>query len=69
MFSSPCDTTEDYPLGEGVYKLMDKIKAKLFSMDFDVQFEAAKDYMGIRLSYHLQIKILIRLKSVKTIKL
>jgi len=36
-----------------VYKLMDKIKAKLFSMDFDVQFWGCKRLYGnqIKLSF------------------
>ena len=43
------DTAEDYPMGEDVYKLIDKIQAKPFSTDFDVQVEAAIHLYGDQL--------------------
>lgn len=43
------DTTEDYPMGEDVYQLIDKIQAKPFSTDFDTQLEAAIHLYGDRL--------------------
>ena len=43
------DTTEDYPMGEDVYQLIDKIQAKPFSTDFDTQLEAAMHLYGDKL--------------------
>ncbi|MFR5875521.1 MAG: hypothetical protein ACLUFN_03425 [Eubacterium sp.] len=43
------DTTEDYPLGEDVYYLMNKIKSKPFSTDFDEQLETAQKLYGDQL--------------------
>ena len=40
------DTTEDYPLSENTYDLIDKVKAKPFDTDFDVQLEAAEKLYG-----------------------
>ena len=40
------DTTEDYPLTENTYDLIDKVKAKPFDADFDVQLEAAEQLYG-----------------------
>ena len=43
------DTTEDCPMGEDIYQLIDKIQAKPFSTDFDTQLEAAIHLYGDRL--------------------
>lgn len=43
------DTTEDYPMGEDIYGLIDKIEAKPFSTDFDTQLEAAQQLYGDQL--------------------
>ena len=40
------DTTEDYPLTENTYDLIDKVKAKPFDADFDIQLEAAEQLYG-----------------------
>jgi tRNA A-37 threonylcarbamoyl transferase component Bud32 len=43
------DTTEDYPIGIDIYKGIDKIQAKPFSSDFDMQLEAATKLYGDQL--------------------
>lgn len=43
------DTTTDYPMGEDIYQLIDKIQAKPFSTDFDTQLEAAIHLYGDQL--------------------
>lgn len=43
------DTTEDYPLDLDIYKGIEKIKAKPFSNNFDVQMEAATKLYGDQL--------------------
>ena len=43
------DTTEDYPLDLDIYKGIEKIKAKPFSYDFDIQLEAATKLYGDQL--------------------
>lgn len=40
------DTTEDYPMGEDIYQLINKIHAKPFDRDFDVQLDAAQELYG-----------------------
>ncbi len=43
------DTTEDYPLGSDIYQNIEKIEAKPFNNDFDVQVEAATKLYGDQL--------------------
>ena len=43
------DTTEDYPIGLDIYKGIEKIKAKPFNDDFDIQLEAATKLFGDQL--------------------
>ena len=47
------DTTEDYPMGEDVYRLIGKIHAKPFDRDFDTQLNAAEELFGtqVKLSF------------------
>ena len=45
------DTTEDYPLNENIYDLIDKVKAKPFDTDFDAQLEAAEDIYGSQVHF------------------
>ena len=40
------DTIEDYPIGEDIYQLINKIHAKPFDRDFDVQLDAAQELYG-----------------------
>ncbi len=40
------DTVEDYPIGEDIYQLINKIHAKPFDRDFDVQLDAAQELYG-----------------------
>ena len=46
------DTTEDYPMGEDIYQLINKIHAKPFDRDFDVQLDAAQELYGNHLELH-----------------
>ncbi|MDO4883257.1 MAG: hypothetical protein Q3975_07885, partial [Oscillospiraceae bacterium] len=34
---------EDYPIGEDIYQLINKIHAKPFDRDFDIQLDAAQE--------------------------
>jgi hypothetical protein len=43
------DTAEDYPLGNDVYNMINKIKAKPFNNDFDEQVEVAQKLYGDQL--------------------
>ena len=45
------DTTEDYPLTENTYDLIDKVKAKPFDTNFDIQLEAAEDIYGSQVKF------------------
>ena len=45
------DTTEDYPLNENTYDLIDKVKAKPFDADFDTQVEAAENLYGSQVHF------------------
>lgn len=45
------DTTEDYPLGEDIYKLIGKVHAKPFSGNFDEQLDAAQELYGNYLKF------------------
>ena len=47
------DTTMDYPLGDDVYKLIDKVKPKTFCQDFSEQLDIAEKLYGehIRFSF------------------
>ena len=45
------DTTEDYPLTVNTYDLIDKVKAKPFDTDFDVQLEAAEQLYGSQVKF------------------
>ena len=40
------DTTVDFPIGEDIYQLIDKIHAKPFDRDFDIQLDAAQELYG-----------------------
>ncbi len=45
------DTTEDYPLNENIYDLIDNVKAKPFDTDFDIQLEAAEQLYGSQVHF------------------
>lgn len=45
------DTSMDYPLGENVYDLIDSVKAKTFSDDFDVQLDISEKLYGHNLKF------------------
>ena len=45
------DTAEDYPMGEDIYQLIDKIQAKPFSTDFDTQLDEAVNLYGDQLKF------------------
>ena len=45
------DTTEDYPLTENTYDLIDKVKAKPFDINFDIQLEAVEELYGSQVKF------------------
>lgn len=45
------DTTEDYPIGEDIYGLIEKIQAKPFDRDFDIQLDAAQELYGEQVKF------------------
>lgn len=56
------DTTMDYPLKENVYDLMNEVKSKTFSTDFDEQLDIAEKLYGQHLHFnfnHKKIKQLL----------
>ena len=46
------DTSIDFPLGGDIYEMINKIHAKPFDRDFDVQLDAAQDLYGNHLKLH-----------------
>ena len=46
------DTSIDFPLGGDIYEMINKIHAKPFDRDFDVQLDAAQDLYGDHLVLH-----------------
>lgn len=46
------DTTLDYPMGEDIYELIDSVKAKPISDDFDEQVDIAEKLYGRQISFH-----------------
>ena len=60
------DTTMDYPIGQDVYTLIDKVQAKTVCSDFTEQLEAAEDLFGQRLHFgygHREIDALLEADS------
>ncbi|MBQ9464854.1 MAG: hypothetical protein IJU67_06200, partial [Lachnospiraceae bacterium] len=47
------DTTIDYPLEKDVFSLMDHVKAKTVSEDFDEQLDLAEELYGEHLKFHI----------------
>ncbi|MBR1731820.1 MAG: hypothetical protein IJ725_05255 [Ruminococcus sp.] len=45
------DTKIDFPLGEDIYTLINRIHSKPFSRDFDEQLDAAQELYGYHLSF------------------
>lgn len=50
------DTTVDYPLGTDVYKLMDEVKAKTVSQNFDDALDAAEELFGQNIVFRFSKK-------------
>lgn len=46
------DTTMDYPLGIDIYKLIDDVKAKTISSDFDEALDVVEKQFGQNLHFH-----------------
>ena len=46
------DTSVDFPLGDDIYEMMDKINAKPFDCDFDTQLDAAQELYGQYLNFN-----------------
>ncbi len=51
------DTTMDYPLGEDVYKLIDSVKAKTISEDFEEQTNVSEILYKMNLKFHFNKQI------------
>ena len=45
------DTTMDYPLGEDIYKLIDGVKSKTISLNFEEQMEVSENLYGMNLKF------------------
>lgn len=45
------DTTMDYPLGEDIYKLIDSVKSKTISLNFEEQMEVSEKLYGMNLKF------------------
>ena len=45
------DTSVDFPLGGDIYEMINKIKAKPFDRDFDIQLDAAQELYGDHLRF------------------
>lgn len=45
------DTTMDYPLGEDIYKLIDSVKSKTISLNFEEQMEVSENLYGMNLKF------------------
>ena len=45
------DTTLDYPLGENVFELIEEVRAKTVSTDFDEQLDASEHLYGCNLKF------------------
>lgn len=50
------DTMIDYPIGEDIYELLDEVRAKTVSMDFDEQLDAAEELFGQQIKFHFTKK-------------
>ena len=46
------DTTVDFPIGEDIYRLINRIHAKPFYRDFDIQLDAAQELYGNHLELY-----------------
>ena len=45
------DTTMDYPIGEDIYKLIDSVKAKTFSLNLEEQMLISEELYGTNLTF------------------
>lgn len=50
------DTTMDYPMGTDEYRLIDSVKAKTFTDDFDVQLDISEQISGHKLHFKFDEK-------------
>lgn len=50
------NTTLDYPLGANIYDLMDEVRSKTISVDFDEQLEASEKLCGNKIKFHITHK-------------
>lgn len=66
------DTTMDYPLGENVYDLAERVKSKTFCQDFDEQLDIAEKLYGQQILFYFDrhdvVKILEDVKYDDAIK-
>ena len=50
------DTSVDYPLELSYEACLEKIESKPFSMDFDIQLEAAEELYGTQIDFNFNIE-------------
>lgn len=50
------DTRQDYPLGSDIEDCIQKIQAKPFDIDFDIQLDEAEKLYGVQLQFDFDIK-------------
>ena len=50
------DTTMDYPIGEDVYKLIDSVKSKTISLNFEEQTEVSEKLYGANICFNFTKK-------------
>lgn len=50
------DIMQDYPLDLSIESCLDKIEAKPFSFDFDMQLEAAEELYGVQMHFSFTVK-------------
>lgn len=50
------DTTLEYPLEEDIYKLIDSVKSKTFSLSFEEEVEVSEDLYGMNIDFNFTKK-------------
>lgn len=62
------DTYLDYPLNDDIYKLIDKVKSKTFSLNFEEQMEVSEDLFGMNLHFNFKKSNIREILSNEDIK-
>ena len=50
------DINQDYPIDQSLEYCLEKIEAKPFSSDFDIQLDAAEELYGIQIGFQFTFK-------------